>query len=566
MAMETARNFQQEHAGGFRAVGHVMAGAVMTINVVGAGSAMPDRNVENRVIPCIHDPRINQVAHSQEPIGPVKSSPKIQGPQVTLSPETLTNEPVMNARPCHANPEPALLPNNPMLPTPVKHKILDIYLQGYDEAKKAFILRGFRKGFSLCYEGEITNMRCRNLRSAMEQPHILEQNLSKEVQAGRIAGPFPAPPFPAFHVSPLGLVEKKESGKFRMIHHLSHPEGKSVNDHIPKHLTSVQYISIQDAIEVIVDLDCECYLAKADIAAAFRIVPVAPSNYPLLGIEWNGLFYYDRCLPMGSSISCSLFQTISTAVQWVAHKFLPEVHILTLLDDYLFISKDESSCRHGLQVFQNICRDIGVPLAGEKTMGPAKELIFLGITLDTVRKEAKLPPEKLSKCRREISAMLPCKHVTLRQLQSLLGVLSFACSVIVPGRAFLRRLFDLTVKVKKPHHRIKLTRETKEDLKLWLGFLEEYNGRSFFMGKTILSSPRLRLHTDSSGNIGYGALFRNHWFKGLWPDQWKDFNITVLEFFPIVLAVVVWGQHFANSKVEFVTDNAAVMSIINKQT
>lgn len=41
------------------------------------------------------------------------------------------------------------------------------------------------------------------------------------------------------------------------------------------------------------------------------------------------------------------------------------------------------------------------------------------------------------------------KKVTLRQLQSLLGKLNFACRAVVPGRAFCRWLIDATVGVKK---------------------------------------------------------------------------------------------------------------------
>jgi hypothetical protein len=37
------------------------------------------------------------------------------------------------------------------------------------------------------------------------------------------------------------------------------------------------------------------------------------------------------------------------------------------------------------------------------------------------------------------------RSITLRELQSLHGLLNFACSVIIPVWAFLRRLFDLTI-------------------------------------------------------------------------------------------------------------------------
>ena len=66
------------------------------------------------------------------------------------------------------------------------------------------------------------------------------------------------------------------------------------------------------------------------------------------------------------------------------------------------------------------------------------------------------------------------------ELQSLIGLLNFACSVIISGRASLRRLIDLTIGVKAAHHRIRLTSQVKEDLRVWLEFLNNFNGKSFF--------------------------------------------------------------------------------------
>lgn len=48
-------------------------------------------------------------------------------------------------------------------------------------------------------------------------------------------------------------------------------------------------------------------MAKTDIEDAFRIIPIHPSDYHLLGFIWEGQFYYDKCLPMGASSSCQIF-------------------------------------------------------------------------------------------------------------------------------------------------------------------------------------------------------------------------------------------------------------------
>lgn len=96
--------------------------------------------------------------------------------------------------------------------------------------------------------------------------------------------------------------------------------------------------------------------------------------------------------------------------------------------------------------------------------------------------------------------------MTLKELQSLIGLLNFTCSVIVPGQTFLRRLINLMVGIKRPRYFIRLNRETISDLQLWLTFLEAYNGRSFFLDYVWLSSTKLHLYTDAAGSLGYGAF------------------------------------------------------------
>lgn len=83
-------------------------------------------------------------------------------------------------------------------------------------------------------------------------------------------------------------------------------------------------------------------------------------------------------------------------------------------------------------------------MAPEKTEGPAHVLSFAGIELNCNKQEARLPRDKIDKCLSAIQPLLTRRKVTSRDLQSLIGLLNFACSVIVPGRVFLRRLINLT--------------------------------------------------------------------------------------------------------------------------
>ena len=53
--------------------------------------------------------------------------------------------------------------------------------------------------------------------------------------------------------------------------------------------------------------------------------------------------------------------------------------------------------------------------------------------------------------------------VTLRELQSLIGLLSSGCLVAPCGRAFVRRFINLTIGIHRPHHYVVLNHEARAD-------------------------------------------------------------------------------------------------------
>ena len=267
---------------------------------------------------------------------------------------------------------------------------------------------------------------------------------------------------------------------------------------------------------------------------------------------------------MGCSSSCRTFEAFSTAVEWIAREKLLIDKLLHLLDYFLIISSTYDVCKAHLALFIRLCDFLGIAIAPDKTFGPSTVLTFAGIELDSLTWEARLPQGKIDKfC---IAGFLTRKKVTLKELQSLIGLLNFACSVATPGRAFLRRLIDLTRGISQPHFFIRLNRSVKSDLRIWQTFLSSFNGKSLFLDDHWRNNQKLNLYTDASGAIGFGALFGREWCYGKWPENWFKYNIAVLEFYPIVLSLCLWGHRMRNQCVLFFTDNQSLVSVINKQT
>jgi hypothetical protein len=96
--------------------------------------------------------------------------------------------------------------------------------------------------------------------------------------------------------------------------------------------------------------------------------------------------------------------------------------------------------------------------------------------------------------------------------------------------------------------------------------MSTFNGRSFFLDDRWQNSSKLNLFTDAAGGIGFDAIFGTEFCHGFWPDHWRHRNIAILEFYPIVLSLYLWGHKMANHSKLFFTDNEALVHVINKQS
>ena len=427
------------------------------------------------------------------------------------------------------------------------------------------IANGFRIGFK--YDSSISSAST-NHPSANDHPDVIKSSLQKEVSKGRLVGPLDPHQYPFIHISSLGAIPKKHSAdKWRLILDLSHPEGRSINDGIDKHLCTLSYIKVDEVVQQILRLGKGCKLAKIDIESAFRNIPVHPHDRQLLGMQWDGCLYVDTVLPFGLRSAPKIFNCIADALQWVAKSY--GVSFLEhLLDDFITAGPPNSTeCDLNLQTLMLICCSLGLPLATEKQEGPTTCLTFLGIELDTESFTLRLPQDKLTRLKSMLQRWVKLKCCRKKDLQSLVGYLHDASVVIRPGRTFIRRLIDL---LKSAHYRqstafLRLNTEARSDILWWLRFIEYWNGLSM-MQSLRRANPDTILTSDASGSWGCGAFSSSSWFQYQWPQSYQSHHITVKELLPIVIAAAIWGHSWENQSVLCRCDNEAVVHIINTGT
>eukprot|EP00731_Ephydatia_muelleri_P032905 Em0024g449a len=114
---------------------------------------------------------------------------------------------------------------------------------------------------------QVCDLQTRNLPSELKHPDIIDAELSKEIAAGRILGPFSEHLLTNQCTSGLGAVPKK-NGKWRVIMHLSAPEGIGINDYIDKEDFPIRYATVDDAVAMVTEYGKECIKAKIDLKAA----------------------------------------------------------------------------------------------------------------------------------------------------------------------------------------------------------------------------------------------------------------------------------------------------------
>ncbi|XP_016535343.1 proline-rich protein 36-like [Poecilia formosa] len=371
------------------------------------------------------------------------------------------------------------------LSTPIHVPVLASFLTHYpDRLFVDFLITGLTQGFFIGLpQLPASSLVIPNLQSALNDPNAVSQLLQKEVSKGYVIGPCASPPFSHFRVHPLGVAVRKYSGKKRLILDLSAPHSGphlSINSLIPKPPFSLHYATIDHVVALIKTAGPGAWLAKADITDAFKIMPVHPSQWHLLGAKWDAKFYFFVRLSFGCRSSPSLFNSLSEALCWILLNVVRLPFVLHLLDDFLLIDPPSHSSR-SLSELKALFNRVGVPLSEEKTVGPSKRLEFLGITLDSKEMVASLPADKLSRIREISQAHLSSTTLSKRQLLSLLGHLNFAMRIIPQGRSFISRLLDLANSVPSLFDQVVLDAGCRSDLAFWSSLLNSWNSISFFM-------------------------------------------------------------------------------------
>ena len=167
--------------------------------------------------------------------------------------------------------------------------------------------------------------------------------------------------------------------------------------------------TIDKAISAIQRFGSDCFLAKTDIESAFRLFLVRPHDWELLGMFWNGFYYFDKVLPFGLCSAPFIFNQLSDAIEWILQNNCAISFVCHILDDFLTIEPPaptapfNSLCKASLSSTISSFKNLNIPISVAKTEGPGKVIQFMGIIPDSHAMEARLPEDKIEQIKTALS-------------------------------------------------------------------------------------------------------------------------------------------------------------------
>ena len=425
------------------------------------------------------------------------------------------------------------------------------------------VIKNVTEGVRIGYTGPQETRVCKNWPSAAKLEAHVQASIEKDISLGRKLGPFSRPPCATYVASPLGAFQKRSSAKVRVVHDLSYPRGRSINDFIPPEEYSVEYLSLDEVVKAIRQSGRHTLMAKADLSDAYHHVLVHKDDWHLLG-SVNILgdntyeFYVSTVLPFGLRSAPQKFTDIALASKLIM-LYAGATYIQQYLDDFITIGPPHTDvCANNLQVMLSVFNDLNFSVNPQKVAEPNTVMEFLGIVIDSDKLELRISAERLHSVLEELEQWRARKSATKRDILSLIGKLTFVSRVVRSGRTFVRRMIDTAKKVKCLHHRVHLNKSFRDDLEWWCCYLPKWNGISAFYDDEWTPNSAMDLFTDASDQAIAG-YFNRSWF--VLPAT-TIHSINWRELYAIVVAAATFGHRWQGRRILFHCDNMCVVNVL----
>ena len=403
-------------------------------------------------------------------------------------------------------------------------------------------------------------------------------------------------------VHSLGAVMRK--GKVRIVIDASSSQHKhSINDLMSKEGKTC-FSTVGNAMR---SMSQRGSCSRADLSDAFLQTPLSARSCELCGFKWvnekgETEYWAYRVLGFGFAIGPRWQQTLAEMVMRATVRMCAEAgcnttampeygthqkiatparrgHQLTamlaLLDDFAFIGTSRKVTHFAWIKFLHLTGRLGMVVSPSpgKTDPPATAMLYLGIEINLRDMTAKLHEERVTEMRARLKEVHNMKVIKKKQLQSVIGVLVFAATIIKCGRPAYSHLLQL-LRDSRGARKITMDAAARSDIRMWLELLTKLNSKSVICGVRMPAS-KWHIWTDASytgwsWTAGFGCID-----YGVWPESWKlrmgqskysCIWICECEILTVAFAMRYLAPLAANSRVTIHIDNLPVVQMLKKHS
>ena len=431
------------------------------------------------------------------------------------------------------------------------------------------VVEFMRYGWPLNHDGRPMAVTFFNHASALRYPGAMEDYIWKEQQLGCLLGPFATLPWcERIAVSPMSMRPKKDSSARQIIMDLNWPhDGTSVNDGISKEkyvgqLMCLQYPRVDYLCQKAVEMGQGVMGYKIDMDRAFKQLIMDVSDWPLLGISWKKMVFFDKTAVMGSRSAPYICQRVTN---FIRHIMLNLAYfIANYVDDFMGLEYPERVWQ-SFNTLRNLLRDLGASEATQKAVLPTYIIEFLGVLFDLITMTISITPKRMEGLLHELEEWEMHRSYNRVQLESLLGKLQFVSNCVQPGRLLIFRLRNALHEMGRGWHRV--TQDMRKDINWWRRFLPQYD-------RVSIMWMDQRIHPDSLMAMGacltgIGAISGKEYLHAEIPLRLVNdpqLSIAHYEMWAIVIGLRKWGKKFKGVRFCIQCDNQAVVDVINKGT
>jgi len=464
-------------------------------------------------------------------------------------------------------------------------------IMGPEQPKTSdYIKKGFCEGFRIHRSPDWTSV---DFKSATPPSAAAAAAMADLMRTERELGytcPVPDSYSAPLQLNPFFVLEKRISGagtgKFRGIENLSkgstsHP---SVNSQIDRSMGTISFPTLADFTTLIFDIQrsgaTDARMGKIDIRSGYRNIPIHPDDWGSLAFrDFNGVPSFDTRMTMGLLPAARIFSSVSGTISWILiHAF--DILNIIYIDDYGFAAVDEEHSQSDIDTALMLFEILGVPVSVHKTEAGKRVMIFLGVEVDLTTHTLRFPAEKIHRVKTLLATWLDRASASVRDVETLAGILCDCTRVIPQGKMFLNRIFATLVwarsraqTARNPQFlSVAVGAALRADVRWWYYLLDHFNGvRSMTDNHAPLEIPSVINSNDASDSSIAGVFLKEffklnlditgplaHWHK-------SRAVIATREMLALCVACGLWGPEWAGRHVRFLCDNKGDVDSVIKQ-